>query len=230
MAACLGLSGCASTSFEPQGHGLPLELCDAQSHDLALTVAWTTRWRPDQKEPAARNAAALRGIERHVQSLSCFRESAIRVFKSPTDPSALSVGEVLSRLRGDRSERVVVLVIRELGPHLRLGLPWLIEGGTEVQFDVRVIDRRQATELASGRVRWQQRGPFHLRGTGDLDQDLSSALTQALGTFDRPRGSLAPVHQASPPSSDLPHRHPPPDTSPANISGTNTKGARWGPS
>lgn len=210
VGVCVALTGCASTSVESHGHALPHALCTSESDTMGLTVAWTTRWRPDQKEPSDRAAAALRGIERYVHAMSCFRETAIRIIKVQADPATLSAAEVLARLKGDRSDRVVLVVVRELGPHLRIGLPQVIAGGTEVQLDVRVIDRQTATEIAGGQVRWQRGGPFYLRGTGQLDQDLGQALAAALGSPTSRSGAPAPVHQLAPVPTTRPSHLPPP--------------------
>ena len=57
----LVLAGCASTTVEKSGAGAERGWCDP---GLSVLVVWNAAWRADQKEPAAREAAAERGINR----------------------------------------------------------------------------------------------------------------------------------------------------------------------
>ena len=63
LAATGSLLACASTTVEITGDALKQPICQPGSAPLTAAVLWTTRWRPDQKEPALREAAALRGIQ-----------------------------------------------------------------------------------------------------------------------------------------------------------------------
>uniref|UniRef100_UPI002600E11D hypothetical protein n=1 Tax=uncultured Methylibium sp. TaxID=381093 RepID=UPI002600E11D len=67
----------------------------------------------------------------------------------------------------------------ELGPRLLVGLPMLIEGGTEVVIDVRVLRRTDGERLMDTRTQWRNGGTFVIKGVGSLDVDLSAALRSA---------------------------------------------------
>lgn len=77
-------------------------------------------------------------------------------------------------------ERVLLIVVRELGPRLPVGLPTIVEGGTEVLVDVRVLGPRSPAPLAETRTLWRNGGVFVLKGTRTLDTDLSAALRATL--------------------------------------------------
>ncbi len=82
----------------------------------------------------------------------------------------------MARAQGDAPDQVVLLVVRELGPKLIIGIPWLIEGGTEVIVESRVADGHTGAALASLRTHWQQGGPFYIKGVKTLDQDMQTVL------------------------------------------------------
>ena len=77
---------------------------------------------------------------------------------------------------GDAPNRVILLVVRELGPRLLLGLPSLIEGGTEVVLEVRVTAQDSTTSLANFRTHWQKGGPFYIKGVKTLGADMETTL------------------------------------------------------
>jgi hypothetical protein len=137
-------------------------------------VYWAPQWRPDQKEPALREAAAQRGIERFFGDLSCISGIRKHSGEVPSDAELL-------RLAGSPApDRVVLIVVRELGPKLVIGIPAIVEGGTEVLIDVRVLDVRGARSLAEVRTHWQDGGTFVIKGVESLDQDMRAALAAAL--------------------------------------------------
>lgn len=79
-----------------------------------------------------------------------------------------------------KSSRVLVIVVRELGPVLRLGIPSLVEGGTEGVLQLRVLDVRAAKPMVDVRTHWQNGGMFVIKGVGSLEQDMSAALAAVL--------------------------------------------------
>ena len=167
------LLGCASTKVETSGEGMKEPLCDGSAKRSAL-VYWQPQWRPDQKEPALREAAAQRGIERFFGDLSCIAAIRRHSGEIPSDVELL-------RLAGSPApDRVVLVVVRELGPKLVIGSPAIVEGGTEVLIDVRVLDVRSAQTLADARTHWQNGGTLVIKGVASLDQDMSAALAAAL--------------------------------------------------
>jgi hypothetical protein len=177
MLTCL-LAACASTRVQSTGTPLAHALCPLGGPTVSLSVLWGPQWRPDQKEPPLREAAALRGIEAFFRSQACVGPLAIHRVAMPSPPEALTDAQVLdmARAQGDASDQVVLLTVRELGPKLIIGIPWLIEGGTEVIVESRVADGHTGAALASLRTHWQHGGPFYIKGVKTLDQDMQTVL------------------------------------------------------
>jgi hypothetical protein len=124
-------------------------------------VLWSTQWRPDQKDPAGRDAAAWQGIQRYFFRSLC----KVEIRNSGTVPAdAKAFG------------RVVLLTVRELGPVVRIGSPSLLEGGTEVVMDVKATSNATGAQLADLRMHWKDGGPFVIKGTAGLAEDMQEAL------------------------------------------------------
>ena len=180
---CLSaLLGCASTKVETSGSRLEKPLCPAGAGKFSALVYWGPQWRPAQKEPALREAAALRGIQDFFANSPCFVNADIR--RLPGEPAATAPSdEQLLRLAAAEvpvPDRVVLIVVRELGPKLVIGFPVLVEGGTEVVIEVRVLDGHTSESLADVRTHWQNGGTFVVKGVNTLDQDMSAALRTTL--------------------------------------------------
>jgi hypothetical protein len=165
------ICGCASTTVDITGDALKQPICESGPAPLTAAVFWTTRWRPDQKEPALREAAALRGMQEFAGRTSCLSVSRIERLADPVEDSELR------RLAGS-TDRIILIVVRELGPKLTIGIPAIVEGGTEVVLDVRVL--RASETLASSQTRWWNGGTFVIKGVKSLDHDMSEALTSTL--------------------------------------------------
>ena len=131
-ATLLVLAGCASTRIERSGSPLKEPLCRAGAAAVATAVVWGTQWRPDQKEPALREAAALRGIEDFLGSTRCLAVTGVQRFPGGAEPP--TDAQLLQPVAASavRADRIVLIVVRELGPRLTVGLPMIVEGGTEV--------------------------------------------------------------------------------------------------
>jgi len=181
---CSALPGCASTKVETSGARLKEPLCQAGAEKLSALVYWRPQWRPDQKEPALREAAALRGIQDYFANSRCVANADIR--RLPSEPATTGPSdEQLLRLAAAEvpvPDRVVLIVVRELGPKLLIGSPVLVEGGTEVVIEVRVLDGHTAESMANVRTHWQNGGALVVKGVGTLDQDMSAALRTTLMT------------------------------------------------
>lgn len=178
--ALVVVAGCASTQVETSGSSLKEPLCRVGGRAVGTAVVWGPRWRPDQKEPALREAAALRGIQDFLGRTSCLAVTGVLRFQ---DAAELPSDAELLRLAASPSvmpDRVVLIVVRELGPRITLGLPVIVEGGTEVLVDVRVLDPRRAAPLASTRTHWRHGGSFVIKGVKTLDRDMSAALGATL--------------------------------------------------
>jgi hypothetical protein len=145
-----------------------------------VLVYWATQWRADQKEPQQREAAARRGLEDFLSRTTCL--SVVAAERFPPDQT-LPDEEAAVRLaatRGSLPDRIVLVAVRELGPKLTIGIPVIVEGGTEVLLDVRVLDPKAPGLLADAQTLWRNGGTFVIKGVKTLDGDMSEALKAAL--------------------------------------------------
>lgn len=158
------LAGCASTRVETTGPRSAISLCQPAWPTLVL---WNTKWRPDQKDVVERETAAWNGIQKFFIGSSCFGGAEIREAGTlPADTSSYG--------------RVVLVTVRELGPIVRIGSPSVLEGGTEVVIETKVLDGRSRQTLLDQRTHWQNGGPFVVKGVGTLEQDMRAALEATL--------------------------------------------------
>ena len=185
----VALTGCASTNVETTGATMREPLCKAGAQKLSALVYWGPHWRPDQKEPERREAAALRGIESFFTNSECIakvdvhRLSGGSTAEVPPDEALLRQASAGT----PRADKVLVIVVRELGPILRIGIPWIAEGGTEVVLELRLLDVPTSTAQANVRTHWWNGGTFVIRGVGSLDRDMGAALAAALTNTALPR-------------------------------------------
>lgn len=177
------LSGCASTTISSTGMPMQQPLCSSPSQvaadtSVSVAVLWGPWWRPDQKEPPLREAAALKGIQQFFATQRCVTDVAIQRIAIPAQREQLSDTALLDMAKAlsPHTDRAILIVVRELGPKLRIGLPTLVEGGTEVVVDVRVVDARRQVSEAVVQTHWQKGGPFYVKGVKTLDQDMQAAL------------------------------------------------------
>ncbi|MGY0197223.1 hypothetical protein ACWA7J_19320 [Leptothrix sp. BB-4] len=178
--ATASLTGCAATQVQSSGELLRGPLCQPGSPPVSTVIYWAPQWRSDQKEPARREAAALRGIRDFADRTDCLAVSSIRRLAAT---QALSNDADLQRLPGygpDAPALLLLVVVRELGPRLEIGLPWVIEGGTEASIEVRVVDTRTSTRLANTQTLWRNGGRWVIKGVSTLDRDMSAALSATL--------------------------------------------------
>lgn len=180
LVATIFLAGCASTTVNTTGSPLKEPLCQAGKRPISTLVYWGTKWRPDQKEPQLREAAALRGIQDFLSWSGCLSVVALNRL---TTEQMLAPNEELIRSASSsnpKPERVLLVVVRELGPRLLIGIPVVVEGGTEVLIDVRVLNATTSEVLATTQTTWRNGGPFVIKGVKTLDQDMSAALAVTL--------------------------------------------------
>jgi len=179
---CAALVGCASTKIETSGSVLKEPLCQSSAARLSVLVYWGPQWRPEQKEPPLREAAALRGIQDFFAGANCVASVNIRRLPGEASTHAPSDEQLLrwASAAPPSPDRVLLIVVRELGPKLLVGTPLLVEGGTEVVVDVRVLNVRKSESMANVRTHWQNGGPFDIKGVKTLDQDMSAALRVTL--------------------------------------------------
>lgn len=176
------LSGCASTKVETTGATMHEPFCRAGAGKLSALVLWGSHWRANQKEPERREAAALRGIESFFADSAC--AAALEVRRLPGGRTAeLPSDDTLLKLASAAvpgPDKVLVIIVHELGPILRIGIPWIIEGGTEVVLELRLVDVRSASAQADVRTHWSNGGTFVVKGVGSLERDMRAALAAAL--------------------------------------------------
>lgn len=174
------LVGCASTTVTTTGSPLKEPLCQPSKPSIPTLVYWGTKWRPDQKEPQLREAVALRGIQDFLSRSGCL--SVVAIHRLTTEQAWASNEELirLASISNFKPARIVLVVVRELGPRLLIGIPVIVEGGTEVVVEVHVLDARTSQLLANTQVTWRNGGPFVIKGIKTLDQDMSAALAATL--------------------------------------------------
>jgi hypothetical protein len=172
--------GCARTTIETTGMSLKAPLCQIGAEPLNTAIYWSPQWRSDQKEPPLREAAALRGIEDFVVGTNCLAVAGIERLPAgspvPSDEELLRLAARLPVV----PERVVLIVVRELGPRLIFGIPVIVEGGTEVLIDVQILAPQISGAVANTRTLWRNGGIFVIKGVKTLEQDMSAALRATL--------------------------------------------------
>jgi hypothetical protein len=180
LSVLLLATACATTSVDTTGTALQHPLCTQAGPKVSVALYWTPQWRADQKEPAVREALAQRGIEQFISHHSCLTVTELR--RVPSESGIPSDADLMQQASGvsPPPERVVLVVLRELGPRLLIGLPVLVEGGTEVVIEVRVLDPSTSEVLADTRTQWRNGGTFVVKGIKSLDRDLDAALSTVL--------------------------------------------------
>lgn len=177
---CATLLGCAATRVDTTGTPLQAPLCQPGGPPVSALVYWMPQWRPDQKEPERREAAALQGIQDYFAATPCVSRADIRRIAAgaavPTDEQLLRLAAAAS----PAPDRVLLIVVHELGPRLVIGIPALVEGSTEAVLELRVLDVRRAASLADARVHWENGGTFVIKGVKTLPQDMRAALQSVL--------------------------------------------------
>lgn len=167
------LAGCATTrvTLKPADPG---PVCNRTA---AARVAWTPRWRADQKDVPAREAAAAAGLERFLAGSGCFARWTLQRL---TDPGPAALGAAVAQAPAEAGT-VVIVVVRELGPVVRLmSSAALVEGGTEVVLDIVVHDGPGRSRRREFTVHWQHGGPGVVKGVESLPSDLQAALAAGL--------------------------------------------------
>lgn len=167
------LVGCASTSVtlrpSPQ-----TPVCD---HSAAVLVVWAPNWRPEQKDVAAREQAVSTGLADFLAQSDCFARTELRRVPELTPPA---VRAQLVERPGDFT-KVLAIEVRELGPVVKLlSSAALVEGGTEVVFDVTEFSVRPVAKQRRFTVHWQNGGPGVVKGVASLPGDMQAALRAGL--------------------------------------------------
>jgi hypothetical protein len=167
------LAACASTTvtFSPTA---PAPVCDPKA---AALVLWAPQWRADQKDVAAREAAASEGIGRFFAESRCFARTEVR----RVDGVAAADVAAAQAAAGGSIDTVVTLAVRELGPVVKLlSSAALVEGGTEVVVQVTTRVPRAPAPAREFTAHWRDGGPGVVKGVASLPADLTAALRAAL--------------------------------------------------
>ncbi len=169
----LAIAACASTTTARLIPSPQAPVCQGQ---VTAQILWTTHWRADQKDVAAREAAAADGLDKFFGQPRCF--GAVSVRRLPEN-STVTVQDAVARAR-TRQETVVLITVRELGPTVRIGSSLaLVEGGTEVVLDLAEYLPSQPMPRTFT-VQWRSGGPGVLKGVATLPQDMQAALAAGL--------------------------------------------------
>ncbi len=160
------LSACASTDVTLT----PPQQTPVCNPAAAARVLWTTRWRPDQKDVAARETAAAQGLVRFFAESGCFAQTTVHRLPQPDQPD-------------EAFDTVVTIEVRELGPVVRLlSSAALIEGGTEVVLQISDREPRSMRPQREFTVHWRHGGPGVIKGIASLPDDMYAALRSGLQT------------------------------------------------
>ncbi len=171
--ALLTVGGCASTTTSQLIPSPQRPVCQSSAY---ASVLWTPQWRPDQKDVPAREAAAADGLSQFFDKSGCFASVSLKRLMGS------SKGEVQDAVAAAsaRNEKVVLIVVRELGPILKIGASLaLVEGGTEVVLDLSEYQAANGVPRTFT-VQWRSGGPGVIKGVATLSQDLQAALTAGL--------------------------------------------------
>jgi hypothetical protein len=172
-AAFAVLVGCASISVTLQPSP-QTPVCDGSA---ATLVVWAPQWRPDQKDVAAREQAASTGLADFLAQSGCFARTELRRVPELTPPA---VRAQLTEKPGEFT-KVLAIEVRELGPVVKLlSSAALVEGGTEVVFEVTEFSAPSVAEQRRFTVRWQNGGPGVVKGVASLPGDMQAALRAGL--------------------------------------------------
>jgi len=171
-------TGCASLKLDTSGSKIITPLCNKYEPDIETIVLWGTLWRANQKEPLLRESMAKQGIEKFVNETQCINVRHIQQInidkKAPTNKT------LIGNAAKQSANKLLFILVRELGPTLELGIPSIIKGHTEVVLEVKVIDLISYSITNSSKVHWRHGGNFVIKGTNSLPDDMASALHSLL--------------------------------------------------
>jgi hypothetical protein len=179
----LWLSGCASTHFQSTGEAPQQPLCQGLNEQASALVFWGPKWRPDQKNVPFREAAAQRGIERFFSASKCFAQ--VRIIRKIGDRESIDLSpeevSALAGAYGNTPGQLLFITVRELGPIVKLFSSLaLVEGGTDVVLEIRAVSPSTGQTITNFTAHWRNGGPWVIKGVKTLEQDMASALQEAL--------------------------------------------------
>jgi hypothetical protein len=125
--------------------------------------------RTNQKTPGLGEATEQIRIEDFIRRAGCV--AVLGIGRLPAAIAAPANEELLRLVISSPPvpERVLLIVVHELGPRLVIGIPAIVEGGTEVQIEVRLPNPKTAEPLTNTQALWQNGGPFVIKGVKTLN-------------------------------------------------------------
>lgn len=185
LCLCLAVVGCASTSTKVNytGEAPTRAICQSGNESLSALVLWETQWRPDQKDVPQRELAFQQGLQHFFTQSGCF--SAYELMRLPSNKNSQSpnFAELLTQASSMKPKlnRVIVVTVSELGPVVKLlSSAALVEGATQVVFDLVATNIDAAAPIANFRLSWENGGSLVLKGVDSLPQDVSAAMQVAM--------------------------------------------------
>ncbi len=167
------LAGCASTTVTVQ----PSPQAPVCSGTSSALVLWSPRWRPDQKDVVAREAAAAKGLNDFFTQSGCFASAELRRVPSLASLTLSAIPEQVASSRF----KVLGVEVRELGPVVKLlSSAALVEGGTEVVLRITEFSPDSGASLREFTVHWSDGGAGVVKGVASLPNDMQAALRAAL--------------------------------------------------
>jgi hypothetical protein len=157
---------------------LQRSLCIDGTDSLPVAIYWRAQWRTDQKEPPVREELAHNGIKRFIDRHACINVKEYRFLSG--GPEQYSNQTLLQQARLAGADQIILIVVRELGPKLQIGVPVILKGGTEVVIEVRVLNTATSAPMADMRTHWENGGAFVVKGLWTLEKDMSAALEASL--------------------------------------------------
>ena len=173
VTSLLVVGGCASTTTVQVSPSPQEPVCAASTRALVL---WMPQWRVDQKDVLTREAAAADGITQFLQRSGCFESASVKRLPQATQEAAQAAATAATK----QYEKVVLIVVRELGPTIKIGASMaLVEGGTEAVLVVsEFVPNKQRPRTFT--VQWRSGGPGVVQGVASLPQDMQAALVAGL--------------------------------------------------
>ena len=170
------LASCASTTVHLSGNRPKDGLCQRPAENGNTLVVWSTQWRQDQKDVPLREAAAEQGLKDYFAQSKCLPNTEVRRI-AVKGSITIEQARQLAVASGHQVSRVVVIVVRELGPVVKLlSSAALVEGGTEVQLHITSYSPKEPDRQQDFVVHWKNGGPGVVKGVATLPQDIQAAL------------------------------------------------------
>ncbi len=181
LLSSLFFSSCSAAESSIHAAGRAPPLCDRQAEKENAIVLWGTAWRSNQKEMQFREQKAAGAVERFFKEQSCYAKTGIVRNLSGRDPMLLSDIEAFNLVSAlpEKYDKIIILRVEELGPLLVFYCsPILWEGGSEAVVRIRILDVKSASMASDVVIHRRDSGPFVLRGTERLEEDLTAALAE----------------------------------------------------